>query len=178
MGSTTPIWGLSFPGATDAPDGPGGLYALAQTVEAMWQRRCTLQRNGASAAGTSGVDISWDTINSDPNSMRHTDGQSIKALWTGRYRIGCRFAVSSASIPTSATASIDCVDSGSGAVYGQVGQNGLPADIPMQYWDELTFTAGAIFRFRAHWSDGVSRSLSYGADSTRARIFAQYLGPA
>lgn len=177
MPNTTATWGLKTPTPLEAPDGPGGLVLLAGSVEdALGKRRAVLQNNGGASVQTAGIDIAPDTVITDPSGM--VSGQGFKALWPGLYRIGARAAVNGGDIPTTASVLIDCIDGASGAVYGQSGQWGMPSDMPMTYVDELVFPINTTFRFRLRWTGGFSRGLSYGAVNTRARIFAQYLGPA
>lgn len=176
MPTNTATWGLTVPAPTDAPDGPGAIQALATSVEkTLGTRRAVLQQNGAATAGTSGIDLAPDTVISDPSGMR--SGSGFLLPWAGLYAIGARAAVNGGDL-LNVSVLIDCIDSSSGAVYGQVGQPGMYSDVPMLYQDEVAFAAGTGIRFRLRWSGGASRGLSYGANNTCARIWAQYLGPA
>ena len=138
---------------------------------------CALQLNGQRSTGANNGDLSWDTVLTDPSTMR--DGFGIKALWSGRYRINVRAALQGA-IPNSDSVVLEAVDAGGvGARFSQVGQWGLPGDTSMQLVDEIFLPLNLTVRFRLSWS-GTSgaRNFSYGADDTRARMSMRYLGPA
>lgn len=173
--------GLYYPsGAVGvAPDVPGDMLKLGQSVEAASRRRCTLELSGATASvpANTATNIPFNTVTSDPLGMSVNDGFRVKAIWNGRYRFGVRAALNGGDIAATAKVSMDAV-LGDGTVVGMVGQFGMPSDTPMQFFDEVTLAANATIGFRIFWQGTGTRQFTTSAVQYRPRCFIQYLGAA
>lgn len=178
MPSTTTRYGLPYPSAGDAPDGPAAVFNLATAVEALLDRRIAVQLNGPrSLTANAWTDIPYDTNLSVPTaSMLQGDGVGIALPWTGRYSILGRAGVNGGDIAATATVGIRAYRPSDGYIWSEVGQYGIRGDEPMMLADEITATAGQVLRF-TFWVTVTGRQFSYGSDPARVRLAARYLGP-
>lgn len=183
---TTTRFGIPYPAATDAPDGPGALLTIAKWLDdhvAPADMMCHLRFIGSSdmtLAPNAFTPLAFDTAVYDPKGMRSTASQQSGVVLpiAGRWSFWVRAAVTIDD--PQARMVLSFKDLRSGVTMSARGQYGIVADNPMEHYTEEILPAGDSIVPQMYRNTSINQWMRGAVTgvANAPEFVARYLGPA